>query len=167
MDLRKNNILFKLRIVIIQNGRKQRNPAAEPAFPGCWISREISREVGRGGQFPGKFRGLFPSSRGNSPGNFPGFGISREVGFGIRLPGKFPVESAAPDCEGSPWELIAIKSGISVRRRCSGGPQPQVMTRLEAFPASPRAGAGVSGPIERLGPHVPEFRGLRPSLFRN
>ena len=110
------------------------------------VAREDFLEVPK---FPGRF-----------PGNFPGFGISREipreVGSGSRLPVEFPGKSVAPDCGGSPLKLIAIKSRISARRRRSAGPQPQLLTRLEAIPASWRVGAGVSGPTERLGPPVPE-----------
>ena len=114
-------------------------------FPGNWILNPISREIPRAiSKFPG-----------NPTGNTPRFGISRritrEVGRGIRLPGKFPGKSVAPDGGRAPWELIAIKSGISARRRRSGGHQPQVVTRLDASPASPRVGAGVSGPRERMG----------------
>ena len=112
-----------------QNGRKQRNPAAAPEFPG---------------ELPGPFQ--FPSSRA----------ISRDSGF----PGK----SVAPD-SGSPWELIAIKSGISARRRRSGGPNPNVVTRLEAIPASPLVGAGVSGPRERLAPTGAGIPRITPVAF--
>ena len=122
-------------------------------LPGTWMRHPISREVGCGSQVPGQF----PSSRD----------ILREVGCGSLLPGEFHGNSAAPDCGSSPWKLVAIKSGNPARRRRSGGPHHQEQNRLNAIPAFPRLGAGVSGPRERLGHPVPEFRGLRPSLCRN
>ena len=80
-----------------QNGRKQRNPAAAPEFPGefpgCWIPRGISREPGRGSLFPGKSDAAanFP---GYFPGNFPG-----NVQFPWEFHGKL---DAAADC---PWNF--------------------------------------------------------------
>ena len=118
--------------------------------PGTWPAQSISREI------PPGSRTRNPSSREIYQGNFPGCGvsreISREVGRGIRLPGEVPGESVAPDFGFSPCVLIATKSGISARRRRPGGPHPQVLTRLDAIPDSPRVGAGVSGPRERLCP---------------
>ena len=82
----------------------------------------------------------------------PARGISRGIGLpGLRV--------------GSPWKLIAIKSGIPARRRRSVGPHSLVMTRLDDIPASPLFGSGVSVPRERLGPPVPDFVGLHPSPF--
>ena len=91
-------------------------------------------------QFPGKADAA-PKPQWNSPGEFPG--VSRASG----LPGT----SVAPYCGGAPRGLIATKSGISPRRRRSGGPQSQVMTRLDAIPAAPRVGAGVRTPESAWG----------------
>ena len=138
--------------------------------------RRIPRAPGRGVRFHGEFAGQFPGefhwksdSASETPGDFPGVGISREipreVGRDSRLPGKLPGESVAADFGGSPRKLIAVKSGISARRRRSGGPQPQVLTSLDAIPASPRVGAGVSGPRESAGPHGTGIQRISPVAF--
>ena len=124
-------------------------------FPGK-LDAEANFPRNSPGNFPGS-RMMHPSSRGihrwwvggsremHRPRNFHGFGISREIG--------------RPGLREFPRELIEIKSGIAARRRRSGGPHPQGLTRLEAIPSSPMVGAGVSGASERLGPpSVPEFR---------
>ena len=150
------------------------------------ISREIARWISPMLDFTGNFPGSRlrqPSSMGisreiskfpgNPPGGFPGFGISREipreVGCGIRTPGKFTGKSVSPDCVIAPWKLIAIKRlnrefrpGAAVLSAPSPGAD---LTRGHSgFPAGRRRRFGAQ---RAPGPPVPEFRGLRPSLFRN
>ena len=152
-----------------QNGRKQR---PRPNFPGYFPANCPGDFPAAGfpAKCPGEFTGKSDSAS-NFPGNFAGCGIpcgiSREVGRGSRLPEKSPVGSVAPNFGSSPWKLSAVKSGISDRRRRSGGPKPQVLTRLDAIPASPLVGVGVSGTRERMVPLYRNSADCARRFFRN
>ena len=145
-------------IPIDQNGTKQGNPAAAPEFPGefpgCGIARGLRGNLDAEADFPLNCAGDFPGRRtpqssSQLPGDPPG--VSREVGRGVRFPGEFPGKSVAPDSGSGPWELISIRPGIPARRRRPGRPNPtwRPLSRLDANPAFPRTGAGISGPRER------------------
>ena len=102
-----------------------------------------------------------PDAAPDFPGCWVAWAISREVGRGAHVPGK----SVAPDAGSCPWGLIASRARNFGPTPPRWRPHPQVASRLESIPASPRVGAGVSGPRERLGPTVPESPGLRLSFF--
>ena len=83
--------------------------------------------------------------------NYPGTWTRRPISRAICRDAGFPGNLDAADTGIWPLELIPIMPGMSARRRRSGAPIPArwPLARIEAAPAYPRAGAGISGPRER------------------